>query len=53
MNNLISGITADGVMHFTLVTDLRQIWPVVRPGIEQIIATNHEPFIPEDVFSAI
>lgn len=53
MNNLLSGITADGVMHFTLVTDIRQAWPIVRPGIEQIIATNHEPFIPEDVFSAI
>jgi len=53
MNQLMSGITEDGVMHYHLVQDIRQAWPVVKPGIEQIIAKNHEPFLPEDVFSAI
>ncbi|MBB3226993.1 hypothetical protein FHW69_001594 [Luteibacter sp. Sphag1AF] len=53
MNDLINGVTADGVMHFSHVHDIRQVWPIVRPGIEEIISTNHEPFIPEDVFHAI
>lgn len=30
----ISGTTADGQMAYTFVTDIRQVWPVVRPGIE-------------------
>lgn len=49
----MSGSTSDGVLTYAYVDDIRQIWPVVRPGIEQIIATNHEPFIAEDVFHAI
>jgi hypothetical protein len=49
----ISGTTADGQMTYTFVADIRQVWPVVRPGIEQIIATNREPYIPEDVYRAI
>jgi hypothetical protein len=33
----ISGVTGDGQMVYGLVTDVRQIWPIVKGGVEQII----------------
>jgi hypothetical protein len=40
-------------MTYAYVADIRSVWPVIAPGIRQIIATNHEPYIAEDVYHAI
>lgn len=30
----ISGMTRDGQMNYAFVQDIRQVWPIVRPGID-------------------
>jgi hypothetical protein len=49
----ISGVTADGVLNYTYVADVRQAWPIVLPGIVKIRECNGESWIPEDVYTAL
>lgn len=49
----ISGVTSDGVIEYSHAPNIRQIFPIIRPGIEKIISTNREPYVPEDVYAAL
>lgn len=49
----ISGVTQDGSIHWGHEADIRAIFPTIRPGIEKIIATNGEPYVPEDVYMSL
>jgi len=49
----LSGSTSDGVLTYALVQNIRQMWPVVLPGIQTIRECNSEPWLPEDVYAAL
>lgn len=49
----ISGVTSDGTIAYNYVGNIRQIWPVILPGLVKVKETNGEPWIPEDIYAAL
>lgn len=49
----IQGVSSDGAISWGHETDIRGTFATIRPGIEKIIASNGEPFVPEDVYMAL
>jgi hypothetical protein len=49
----LSGSTSDGALTYSLVRDIRQLWPVVLPGIQKIKQDDGWSWIPEDIYAAI
>ncbi len=49
----ISGVTTDGTISYNHVSNIRQIWPVILPGLVKVKETNGEPWIPEDIYAAL
>lgn len=49
----LSGATSDGAFTYALATNIRQIWPVVLPGIRKIKEADGWPWLPEDVYAAL
>ena len=49
----ISGTSSDGVISWGYEPDVRGMFATIRPGVEKIIASNGEPFVPEDVYMAL
>ena len=49
----ITGTSADGIATFRHEPTVRRFWPVILPGVQQIRETNKEPWLPEDIFTAL
>lgn len=49
----ISGTSSDGVITWGHEADVRSMFATIRAGIEKIISSNGEPFVPEDVYMAL
>lgn len=49
----LSGATADGALTYARVLDIRQMWPVVLPGIRKIKEADGWAWLPEDVYAAL
>lgn len=51
----ISGPTADGEFTYTHISPLklREVWAKIKYGVELIKKTNNQPWIPEDVYTAL
>jgi hypothetical protein len=49
----ISGTSSDGVITWGHESDVRGIFSTIRPGIDKIIESNGEPFVPEDIYIAL
>lgn len=49
----ISGTSSDGLMTWSHESDIRGIFATIRSGLEKVIASNSEPYIPEDVYGAL
>lgn len=47
------GSVDDVQYHFVPVEGLRDIWPELQEGLEQVRASNGEPWIPEDVYARL
>lgn len=47
----LKGKTSDGLLNYRFVADVRQMWPVILPGIIKIKETNGEPWLPEDIYA--
>lgn len=49
----LQGHTADNVLSYRLVKNLRSAWADLLPGILKVKETNGEPWLPEDVYVAV
>ena len=49
----LTGTTSDGVLTYAHQTDIRKAWPVILSGVQAIREANGEPWLPEDIYTAL